>query len=127
MADSTGATAAAKPATSAPAEKVPASAQKAIKADAEQAAAAAKDRLQATKDLADRDYEDEKVRVEGEYAAHEDAEKRAKSGDLGPAGESTDPDVHQALAELEIAKQNRDIGAEAVAERKLNLLGVSAK
>lgn len=134
MADSTGATG--KPATSAPVEQKPSpSATRAQKADAERATEAAKtardeqlqaakDRHEAAKDLADRDFEDEKTRVEAEFAAHEDAEKRAKSGDLGPAGESTDPDVHQAMAEREIARTNRDLAAEAVADRKLALLGV---
>lgn len=134
MADSTGATA--KPATSAPVEqKLPPSAVKAVKLDVDEANEAAKtardeqlqaatDRRDAARDLADRDFEAEKTRIEGEYSAHEDAEKRAKSGDLAPAGESTDPDVHQALAEREIARTNRDTAAEALADRRLALLGV---
>ena len=47
-----------------------------------------------------------------------------KEADLAPAGESSDPEVHQALAEREIAASNDDDDGVKAADERLKELGV---
>lgn len=50
-----------------------------------------------------------------------------QSGSNSPAAESSDPAVHQLLAELETARQNGNDEGVKAAERALSELGYTAK